>query len=388
MTIAICIGVVVFVILSNLGTVIGYIGSFLHFFRPVILGIVFAYVLNPLVGLFENKILKKHFKKTTRHILSLTISAVMVLFLLFLLGFFLVPQIASSVGMFVSNLDDYVASAEKVLKNISEYFAARNIDISGIEQSIEGMFASLQSALPTSLEKIFSVIGSIGVNILDFVIAAVLALYFLADKNRLLHGIDKIIRAVQKPETNRKMMDFLKRGHSILIRYIVFSLLDALFVGAANFIFMLAAGMPYGVLVSVVVGVTNLAPTFGPVVGGVIGAFLLFLVHPIYALQFLIFTVILQFFDGYVLKPRMFSGALGVPGVMVIACIVVGGKMFGVWGILLAIPFAAFIYYILREIVGRRLEKREEEKGSAKKATASVKKETASAQKEAEADQA
>ena len=367
MTIAICIGVVFFVLLSNLGTVLGYIGSFLHFFRPVIMGIVFAYVLNPLVGLFENKVFKTRFKKTTRHVLSLTISTVLVLFLLFLLGFFLIPQIASSIGMFVSNLDSYVASAEKALKSISDYFAARNIDISGIEESVEGLFANLQSALPTSLNKIFSLIGNIGTNIVDLVIASVLALYLLADKTRLLHGIDKIIRSVQKPETNKKMMDFLKRGHSILIRYIVFSLLDALFVGAANFIFMAVAGMPYGVLVSVVVGITNLAPTFGPVVGGVIGAFLLFLVRPIYALQFLIFTVILQFFDGYLLKPRMFSGALGVPGVMVIACIVVGGKMFGVWGILLAIPFAAFVYYILREVVGRKLEKRESETASAPK---------------------
>ncbi len=367
MTIAICIGVVVFVILSNLPSVLSYIGGLLHFFRPVILGIVFAYVLNPLVNLFEGKVFKKRFNKTTRHILSLAISAVLVLFLLFLLGFFLVPQIVSSVGMFVSNLDEYVASAEKVLKNISDFFAARNIDISGIEQSVEGLFSNLQSALPTSLNKIFSVIGNIGVNILDFVIAAVLALYFLADKNRLLHGIDKIIRAVQKPETNQRMMDFLKRGNSILIRYIVFSLLDALFVGVANFVFMLIAGMPYGVLVSVVVGITNLAPTFGPVVGAIIGAFLLFLVHPIYALQFLIFTVILQFFDGYLLKPRMFSGALGVPGVMVIACIVVGGKMFGVWGILLAIPFAAFVYYILREVVGRKLESRELQNASVQK---------------------
>ena len=360
MTIAICIGVVLFLFLSHMPVIFNYIGRFMRFFRPITFGVVFAYLLNPLVRLFEYRIFKNRFKaRTTRHLLSVGITFILTGVLWFLLLFFLIPQIVSSVAMFIGNLEGYISSAKGALEQVTEFFARHNLDISRVVTSVEDLVSGFQDKLPTGINGILSLLSSVGTNILDILIAVILCLYFLIDKERLLHGIGKILKAVQKPETNRKTTGFLQRVHNILIRYVLFDLLDALFVGVANGIFMLVAGMPYGVLISVVVAVTNLAPTFGPVVGGAIGGFLLFLVKPSYALWFLVFTVILQIFDGYVLKPRMFSGALGVPGVLVIVCIVVGGKMFGVWGILLAIPFAAIAYYMVRESVGRKLESRE-----------------------------
>ena len=358
MTIAICIGVVLFLFLSHLSTVFGYIGGFLGFFRSVGLGVVFAYLLNPLVRLFEFRILKNRFHKTTRHVLSMACAVILVLFALFILGFSLIPQVVSSIGGFIQNLDSYTKSAQGALESVSEFLAKWHIDASNLMESVQSFFSGIQNALPSGAAEILSLLGGIGSNIVDVLIAFILALYFLADKERLFRGIRKIMQVILKPETYREVTGFLVRGNDILIRYILFDLLDGLFVGAANFIFMLIAGMPYGVLVSVVVGVTNLAPTFGPIVGGVIGAFLLFLVKPMFALEFLIFTVAIQIFDGYILKPKLFGGALGVPGVIVIVCIVVGGKMFGVWGILLAIPFAAIAYFALREAVATRWEKK------------------------------
>lgn len=362
MTIAICIGVVLFLFLSNMPVIFRYVGRFFDFIRSITLGMVFAYLLNPLVRLFEFHVLKDKFKPKSRHLLSVGITIIATGVLWFLLGFFLIPQIVSSIGVFIGNLEGYVESAKGALDQATEFFAAHNLDISGVIESIEDLFSGIQDALPSGINGVLSLLSNVGSNILDVLIALILCLYFLVDKDRLLHGIGKILKAVQKPETNAKTIRFLKQVHSILIRYVLFDLLDALFVGVANGIFMAIAGLPYGVLISVVVAVTNLAPTFGPIVGGVIGGFLLFLVRPMYALWFIIFTIILQIFDGYVLKPRMFSGALGVPGVLVIVCIIVGGKMFGVWGILLAIPFAAIAYYMVREAVGRKLEKMETEK--------------------------
>ena len=365
LTVAICIGAAVFVVLWHLPAVLNGIGTFIGFFRSVIFGLIFAYILNPLVRLFENRILKNHLGKRTRHAASIALTIILVIVLAILLALFLIPQIISSVKLFLSNLDIYIESTQKALGSVQEYFADMGMDLSGLIANIDEMFKGLQNALPNGLNGIFSTLQSIGTNVMDFFIAAIIAVYFLADKERLLHGSSKILRSMQKPETNRKTMAFLKQGNEILIRYIVFDLLDALFVGVANGIFMMIARLPYGVMVSVVVAITNLAPTFGPIIGCVIGCFLLFLVNPVYALEFLIFTIILQFFDGYVLKPKMFSGALGVPSVLIICCIVVGGKMFGIWGILLAIPFATMFYYVLRETVLKKLDKRDAEQALA-----------------------
>ena len=118
--------------------------------------------------------------------------------------------------------------------------------------------------------------------------------------------------------------------------------------------------MPYVVLVSVLVGVTNLAPTFGPFVGGIVGALILLLVNPWYALWFLLFTLILQTIDGYILKPKLFGDSLGVPAVWVLVSIIFFGRLFGILGVIISIPLAAIVNYTYQTRIVDRLRKRRE----------------------------
>ena len=125
---------------------------------------------------------------------------------------------------------------------------------------------------------------------------------------------------------------------------------------------MKIAGMQYAGLVSVIVGVTNLVPTFGPIVGAALGALILLMTNPMHALYFLIFTIILQTIDGYYIKPRMFGDVLNVPGVIILISIIVFGRVFGIMGIFLAIPIAAIIVYIFDEFVMPMIKARNEKK--------------------------
>ena len=118
---------------------------------------------------------------------------------------------------------------------------------------------------------------------------------------------------------------------------------------------MAITGIPYIGLVSFLVGFTNLIPTFGPIFGGAIGAFILLLANPGHVVWFLIFTVVLQTVDGYILKPHLFGDSLGVSPLWVLVAVIVGGRVFGVWGIMLAIPFAAISDFIFRDIVWTQL---------------------------------
>jgi predicted PurR-regulated permease PerM len=129
-------------------------------------------------------------------------------------------------------------------------------------------------------------------------------------------------------------------------------------VGGANAVFMAICGMQYVGLVSVVCGVTNLIPSFGPVIGAVIGGFILLLVNPWHALLFLGFTAVLQTLDGYVIKPKLFGDSLGVSGLLILISIVLFGNIFGVVGILLAIPLAAIIDFTYEEGILPLLEMR------------------------------
>ena len=123
---------------------------------------------------------------------------------------------------------------------------------------------------------------------------------------------------------------------------------------------MLIFGLPYIGLVSFIIALTNLIPTFGPLFGGAVGAFILMLDRPLYAIIFLAITAVLQIIDAYLLKPKLFGNSLGVSGLWILIGIIVGGRMFGVLGMFLAVPACAIIYSAFSEIVNERIKKRQE----------------------------
>ena len=180
------------------------------------------------------------------------------------------------------------------------------------------------------------------------------------DLFNLKAGFKFLLESVLSPSVYPGTIDFLRNCHNIMLRYIIFDVLDGIIIGVSNGLFMAAAGMPYVVLVSVLVGVTNLAPTFGPFVGGIVGALILLLVNPWYALWFLLFTLILQTIDGYILKPKLFGDSLGVPAVWILVSIIFFGRLFGILGVIISIPLAAIVNYIYQTRIVNRLRKRRE----------------------------
>jgi predicted PurR-regulated permease PerM len=263
----------------------------------------------------------------------------------------LIPQIVNSISTFVGNIETYAKSLQKLLKDLENLSSSWKFDLSSVISQGEDMVEKLLADMPKNLDAILDTTVSFGKSIASWVIGAIFAIYFLIDKDRLKNAGSTLLRSFVLDRTYRNYVVFWERSNQILIRYIVYDVLDGLIIGVTNWFFMAVADMPYGLLISVVVGVTNLAPTFGPIVGGAIGAFILVLINPWYALTFLIFTIVLQTVDGYILKPKLFASTLGVSGVWILICIVVGGRMFGVGGILLAIPFAAIMDYIYKESI-------------------------------------
>ncbi len=355
-TIAACIAVAFFLFLSNIDIIFSGFLRFFVFLKPVLAGIMIAYVLDPLVTLFERLLYKKLTIKREVHTLAIIGAVVVVILLLTLLMLALIPQLVSSIMTLVGNLGSYVSSFQGIVQAAAAETAEDNQMIASLLSTGENLLALLQERMPAAVTNVVSTAGSIGVNVFNGVISFIMAVYFLADKERLLGGAARLLRAVLPENRYGGFADFWSRCHVILIRYIGGDLLDGLIVGIANFIFMLVMKMPYAALVSLFVGVTNLAPTFGPLAGAVIGGFILVLINPWHALWFILFTIVLQTIDGYIIKPKLFGGTLGVPSVWILICIIVGGRMFGVWGILLAIPFAAISDYIYKEMIIHRLE--------------------------------
>ncbi len=359
-TIATCSAVVLYMVLSNIAVIFGGFSTVYSYIRPVVIGIIIAYVFDPLARFFENSIFKKIKNSKTKWKISVATTVIAILLAITLLFVALIPQLADSISTFINNAGGYVESTQLL---ISDFQASHSNGMFQSEFRSVADFAgklldTFGNAISGNVDSVVSSSMNAGRGVFDGFIAFILAIYLLLDKTRLINGLSRLMKLILKEKDYVNAGEFLSRCNDILIRYISFDIIDGIIVGIVNAIFMVIAGLPYSVLISVIVGLTNLAPTFGPIVGCIIGAFILVLVNPWYALWFIIFTVILQTIDGYILKPRLFGESLGVSPLMILISIVVGGRLFGVAGILLAIPFAAIFDFIWKDFILKKLEER------------------------------
>ena len=353
--VAACIAVAFYVVLSNFGSITEGLIKFLSYFEVIFLAAVIAYVINPLAVLFEKTLFSRIGQKKLRW--SVCVAAAIILLIAvvaFLLGT-LIPQLINSAVMLISNMDGYLES----LQDLTEKWGVS--DMLRIERFINSsgdIVRGLQKYFADNATSLVNASAEAGKSIVAWVIALILSVYMLSSKDSIKAGFKRLLSVLMAESKYNKAVKFLGRCDRILVSYIVSSLLDAAIVGMANAVFMKLMGMEYVGLISVVVALTNLIPTFGPIIGGAVGAFILLLVKPVHALIFIVFTFVLQFIDPYFIKPKLFGNTLGVSGLLILMSVLVCGRMFGMVGILFAIPLAAIIDFVYREWLLVMLEKR------------------------------
>lgn len=342
-TFALCAAVLLYLLLSHMSPILEWFRSLWRLLSPVVIGLVLAYIIDPVAKFMEGHVLRFIRKDTSRRTVAVLIAVVLALLLVALFLLMVIPSFFTNMRVLVNNADTYYKTVQGFLEKINASDLGVTLDLDNIITSVEKYLKDFFTSLTSNMSSVVSKASSIGSSLFNILIGFILMIYFLMGKAGLLRGIDTLRRTALSPAKYRTHTAFLRQCDEIFVQYIGCNLLDALIIGTANALFMLICGLPYIPLISVVVGVANLLPTFGPFVGAAIGAFILVLNRPVYALWFLIFTVILQLIDGYVLKPRLFSSSFGLPAVWSLVSIILGGKLFGAVGILLAIPVVAVL---------------------------------------------
>ena len=372
-TFAICSGVVLFLFLSHLGILWDIFRGIYYVIYPILIGLIIAYVLDPLVKFLEARVFRKVRRRPLARGLSVILTFSLIILLITILLVAMIPQLVSSARLFLENLGGYARSLNRMLNKLQNFASQHNVDISEAITSAGDMIRNIARSLPQRMNQLLDTTINYGVGVFNLVIACIIAVYMLLDKVRLLGGCKRFFKAVTSEKSYQVANDFLGRCNSIMTRFIVFDLLDGILIGVLNAVFMLIVGYPYVPLISVIVGVTNLAPTFGPILGAVIGSIILFLINPWYSLGFIIFTIALQTVDGYIIKPKLFGGQLGVPSIWILISLIIFSRMWGVAGILLAIPFAAIIDFVYQEVILVRLESRKKKAAAAEAAAKHLK---------------
>ncbi len=337
---------------------------------PIIFGAVIAYLLNPIVNFMEKSLIYPFLKarkleisrKMRRFIRYIVVLLALLIFglIIYALVMMILPELIKSIVSITNSFPRYIQNCEKwitaLLEDRPDLNETIGIMFSRYSQKIEQYLT--QDLLPnlrqTVLHVSAGVFGAL-VFLKNFLIGAIVSVYILADKEGFLGKIKMVLYAVFSTKHANNILDTMRFTHKTFGGFISGKILDSAIIGVLCYIVTSIIGTPYAILVSVVVGITNVIPLFGPYLGAVPCALLVLLVDPLQCLYFIIAILVLQQFDGNILGPKILGDSTGLSSFMVIVAILVGGGLFGIAGMLVGVPICAVIYALIFRAVEHKL---------------------------------
>lgn len=331
---------------------------------PFLFGLLIAYFLNPLSKVLDH-FLNRFFKDRHTGIrkgLSILLSYIIVLGLIITVLFYIIPQIIDSLTQITSFVNSAQSGYNQFMDKVLELESTHpEWDLSGINDAMEEIpdkiINIITKAIPTIIPTIYNTSMSLISGFLNVIIAIIVSVYMLIDKNRLIFNAKRVIYAIFGQKTGDKLLHTGSECNRIFSSFIIGKLIDSLIIGILCFIAMSILKLPYALIISVIVGVTNMIPYFGPFIGAVPGILLLLFVSFKYALIFTVLIIVLQQFDGLYLGPKILGESTGLRPLWIIFAITVGGSIAGVLGMFLGVPTLAVIANILNYFIEKRLHK-------------------------------
>jgi predicted PurR-regulated permease PerM len=355
--------IVFFLLLSDWSVVWNFIKKVIGALAPVTYGLVIAYLLNKVMTFFEarflnrlgEKMFPKNKEKARRATRVLGILLTMFLALAIVGGTLalVIPQILES----IKNLALRIPAYYEVAIGWTEKFLADNPDLEKIVADIFGNITeSLSNWLETGLlgqaeqiiTNITSGVFSVVMEILNVIIGVIVSVYILYHKEKFSAQSKKLIYGAFKPQRANKLLDNMRFLDKTLGGFVSGKLIDSLIVGVVCYIVLILFKIPYALLISVLIGITNIIPFFGPFIGAVPSALIILLEDPVKCLIFVIFMVILQQVDGNIIYPKIQGNTIGLSGFWVLFSILLFGGLLGFFGLLFGVPIFAVIYAAIR----------------------------------------
>lgn len=364
LTFAVCLALVLVCMRS--AEILGYIRQFFKVIAPVIWGIAIAYISNPIMKFAERLLQrlidrKKPHPKLTR-LLSVLITVSLLIAVIVALVTLVVIQVRDSLMEILNSIPIYIKQLEElVVKLLGDYPEAVKF--------IEGQLETVQPKLMDYANDLISKLGDnfikvkdgamiVVVALKDFVIGFIVAIYLLISKETFTAQARKVTYALFPKNLSKGILRTCSKANRTLSGFLSGKLLDSFIIGVICFVVMRIANWEFVALISVIVGVTNMIPFFGPFFGAVPSALLLLMTNPKHVIPFVIFIIFLQQFDGNILGPKILGDSTGLSPFWVMFAIFVGGGLFGFIGMLLGVPVFAVIYALASEFVTYLLKKK------------------------------
>ena len=331
---------------------------------PFWAALLIAYFLRPLVKIFETSIHKRFTHKKHPKVvlyLSILLAYLLVIGCIILAITFVIPQLTHSITEITASIPATYDKVAKYLLGLQDKYP--DIDMKIITKRLENIVPHLvdygTNAVGSGIAMAYSVSKSLVRILINVLLAIMISVYMIASADFFREQAKRLIYAVFSEKAGDALCTTLRECNNIFSAFLLSKAVDSLIIGCLCCIIMTLLGLPYPVLLSVIVGITNMIPYFGPFIGAIPGVLIYLCLKPMDAIIFAIMILILQQFDGLVLGPRLLGQSTGLNPIWVIFAITVGGAYFGVIGMFIGVPVVAVIAYLLNKLIKYRLKDRD-----------------------------
>lgn len=345
------------------GMILSIINSIITALTPIWIGLIIAYLVNPIVKFFENTLFRK-LKKTKKGMargLSVTVSILLLLAIIVGLMVLVIPQLITTIAMLSKQMPVYYHNIHDWAKNL----AYENPSVGGwvltfVEGAYEGVTDFVKNMFhdTNAVGAVTSSLQSVSGAFLNFFVGIIISIYLLCDKENFLAQSRKLTASVFSEKWYTRLMMLCSETHHVFGEFITGKLIDSLFVGIVTFLFMWIVGIPYATLVAVLVAVMNLIPFFGQFLAIIPSALLILVIDPWKALIFVIGIVIFMQIDGNIISPKILGDSIGLKSFWILFAIIFFGGMFGIVGMLIGVPVFAMFYRSITRYMDRHLRKK------------------------------
>lgn len=352
----IVIAIVLYWIVNNMTLIGDILSRLLHVLTPFLLGVVFAFILNIPMTKIEHSLSKiMTNKKAPTRVISIILSLIIFCLVIAFVLFLLIPEVIDNIQTLIASMPDLIERIENWTLNLLNQYP-------NIQSEIEHIFASnsTENMIPEILNHVVNgaieFITGLVSGIISFFTAIVFSIYLLSQKEYVLNGSKKIIKAYFKPETAKRIIEIGKLTNQTFTKFVSGQCVEATILGTIFFIVLSLFRFPYALIISVLTTITALIPIFGALIAMVIGAILIAIESPLQALIFIIVFQVIQQIEGNLIYPRVVGKSVGLSPMWTLFAISVGGSLFGLIGMLVSLPLAAILYALLKESVDKRLK--------------------------------
>ncbi len=351
----------------NVSNVLSFLSKGVSFVSPVIAAACIAFIFNVLLNGLENKVFafmskSKHiFVKKIKRPLCLVITYLLSFGIISLLFLVIIPDIIETVLYVIKNLPNFLINAREWVVGVAQRFnipeskiPTLNLDFEALSKTLQDLFSGYSNQIVGGA---FNITSSVVSGIYDTIFSIIISIYILAQKERIGAFLKRVIDAFIPEKMAGAIYHVCNRACESFSRFIGGQLVEAVILGMLCYIGMLIFRFPNAPIISVLIAVTALVPVVGAFVGISIGFLLILITSPIKALLFIVFILILQQIEGNVIYPRVVGKAVGLPAIIVISAVLVGGNIGGILGALLGVPISALTYTLLKEEIEKRQNK-------------------------------